>query len=276
MVDFLNTSAPRGLYPDQTFPYREIVPNALFTQLTTFTQKVEGDTPALRVPYVSEDPEVGFVAEGAAIPIDNATISELVISTRKLAVISTMTREAATNTTAEQFVGESMRRAITAKIDNAFFNNNDPVLKGLLNISGIHDGGTMAAADLDVLTDAITAIEGNGATASHIVMHPGVWGELQKLKTATGSAQLLLGSPAEQATKQLFGIPVITNAQVPANTIVVLDKNDILSVAGDIMLEKSTEAFFGNDAYAYRALWRTGWGAIHPNRLAKITLAPAE
>lgn len=273
MTNFLDTSTPSGLHRDQIYPYHEIVPDALFTQLTTFTQKVEGDTPALRVPYVSEDPSVGFVAEGAEIPIDNAAISELAISTRKLAVISTMTREAAENTTAEQFVGESMRRAITAKIDNAFFNANEGNLKGLLNIAGIHDGGEMGATDLDVLTDAITAIESDGATATHIVMHPGVWGTFQKLKAGTGSAQLLLGSPAEQTTKQLFGVPVITSAHVPANTVVVLDKNDILSVAGDIQLDKSTDAFFEHDSIAYRALWRTGWGTIHPNRLAKITLA---
>lgn len=267
----LTSNGPKALYPDATFTPADIVPEALINQITTPTVGIEGDQPVVRVPYVTEDPTVGFVPEGTEIPASDTTLSELLVHTRKLAVLQPISREAAAYSGTESIISNSMRRAVTIKADNALLNNPDNPT-GLLNTKGITDAGTMNTGDLDVLSDAITTVETNGATVTHIIMSPDVWGKLRNLKTITGSAQLLLGNPAEQTTKQLFGIPVIVTKQMPAGTIMVLDRNDVLSSLGDIQVANSTDAAFRSDQILYRVMWRFGFAPIHPNRIAKITL----
>lgn len=61
------TSQLKGLYPDQSFPSQDIVPDSLILQVATVTGAPEGDTPQVRVPYVETDPKVGFVKEGQEI-----------------------------------------------------------------------------------------------------------------------------------------------------------------------------------------------------------------
>ncbi|RUQ19495.1 phage major capsid protein [Kocuria sp. HSID16901] len=267
----LTTNGPKALYPDATFTPADIVPDALINQITTPTVPIEGDQPVVRIPYVTEDPTVGFVPEGTEIPASDTQLSELLVSTRKLAVLQPISREAVSYAGTESIISNSMRRAVTIKADNALLNNPDNPT-GLLNITGITDAGAMNAADLDVLSDAITTIETHGATTTNIVMDPASWGALRNLKTGKDSAQLLLGNPAEQTSKQLFGIPVTVSNLMPTGTILALDKNDILSSLGDIQVAKSTDAAFTRDQVLYRVMWRFGFAPIHPERIAKITL----
>jgi HK97 family phage major capsid protein len=272
----INTTlnGPKGLYPDATFIPNDIVPDALINELTTQTVVIEGDQPVVRVPFVAEDATVGFVAEGELIPTADARLSEVLVHTQKLAVISRMSRESTTYDSAAEFVSASMARAVTVKANNALLSNeSNPT--GLIHTPGLIDGGTLADGNLDVLSDAITTIEANGATATHLTMDPKSWGELRKLKTATGSSQLLLGAPADQTDKRLFGISVIVTPQMPEGTILVSDKSNIVSSAGGIQLTKSAEAYFDRDSYGYRVTWRFGWNVIRPERLAKVTVSLA-
>lgn len=267
----MTTNGPKGLYPDAVFHADKIVPDALIHQIATATVPVEGDAPVVRVPYVAEDPSVGFVAEGAPIPLDDAELSEVLIHTQKLAVLSSMSRESATHMEAEQYVANSMRRAVTTKADAAVL-SNDTTPTGLLSVEGMIDGGTLAPTDLDVLSDAITEVEANGGTVTHLVMDPKAWGALRKLKTSTDSAQLLLGSPAEQTERRLFGIPVLVSAQMSPGSILISDRSNVVASIGQIQVVRSAHAMFDRDSYAYRVTWRFGWNVIHPDRLARVTL----
>lgn len=266
----MTTNGPKALYPDFTFTPKDVVPDALINQITTPTARIEGDQPVIRVPYVKEDPTVGFVPEGEMIPESDIKLAEQLISTRKIAVLQPVSRESS-RYGIEEIIGNSMRRAVTIKADNALLaNSTNPT--GLLNIEGITDAGKLAPDNLDALSDAITTVETKGATVTHIVTGPDVWGKLRNLKTQKNSAQLLLGNPAEQTTKQLFGIPVIVNKQMPAGTVLVIDKSDILSASCDIEVAKSSDAKFAYDQILYRVIWRFGYAPIHPNRIAKLTL----
>mgnify|MGYP000669214984 CR=1 FL=1 len=137
---------------------------------------------------------------------------------------------------------------------------------------GIHDAGTMGAGDLDVLSDAITAVEAMGGTADAIVMDPLSWGQLRKLKTSTGSAQLLLGNPADQTDRRLFGVEVIVSANMPQGSALVIDSKNVLSSSGPITITQSGDFYFDRDAIAYRVTWRFGWTVVHPERLAKVAI----
>lgn len=263
---------PKALFPDQTFVPTTVVPDALIHQITTPTVSIEGDEPSVRVPYVTDLPNATFTAEDTEIAESDAGLEEVLINTRKLALLHRASRESVTYPDAATMVANWMGTAITNAADKVLLTGTAATPKGLLNVTGIHDGGTMAAGDLDVLSDAITTIEAAGATATHIVMDAASWGQLRKLKTTTGSAQLLLGNPAEQAEKRLFGVPVVVSSQMPAGTVLVVDKSDVLSAGGQLNLATSSDFYFSRDSIAYRVTWRMGWAPIHPGRVAKVAV----
>lgn len=263
-------NSPKGLFPDQTFNPAGIIPEALFFRVGTNAGNIEGDAPAVRVPYIKEDVTAGFVPEGTLIPEPETDLDELVIHTQKLAILSRMSREAATNATAETLLSTSMARAVTVAADKAFL-SNAAAPTGLLNTPGLVDAGAVTT-NLDTITDAITGIEANGGRASSIILDPISWGYLSKLKTQDTSAQPLLGAPANATGRQLSGLPVFTSSQMPTGSGLVIDNSNVLTVAGNLMLAKTPEAFFQYDAIGYRVVLRLGWGVLRPDRLAKFTI----
>lgn len=266
-----NTTADlKGLFPDQTFNPADVIPESLIIKVGTPAGVIEGDAPVIRVPYVKEDPTIGFVAEGAEIPLGDADLDEITIHTHKLALLSKMSREASTYTTAEGLVSTSMARAVTTQADLYFLTYaTDP--RGLISTPGLVDAGEVTTT-LDTITDAITAIEANGGTATSIIMDPRSWGYLSKLKTADTSAQPLLGSPSAAPGRVLFGLPVHTTAQMTPGTALVVDDSNILTATSNLELAKSDQAYFTSDSIAYRVTMRIGWGLIRANRLAKFTI----
>lgn len=269
----MHTTGPlKGFFPDKTFTVKDVIPEAVLLKTATVAGEIKGDTPTIRVPYVSEDPEVGFTPEGQKINTGEATLNETVISARKLAVIVKASREAAEGSL-EGYLANSMRRAMTVKANHALFSNaGNPA--GLLTIDGVTDGGQLTD-NLDTLTDALTEVEAAGGVPSHVIADPKSWGHLLKLKTGKTSAQLLLGNPADQTERRLFGLPVIVSAQVPTGTLLINDRENLIAAWSDIQLDKSTDAYFDEDAYGYRATLSMGWALVRPERMAKLTVKVA-
>lgn len=262
------TSQLKGLYPDQSFPSQDIVPDSLILQVATVTGAPEGDTPQVRVPYVETDPKVGFVKEGQEIDQDQPTLNEVLVTTRKLGLVTHQSRESNTYTGASGAIAASMQRAITLKADNIFLNSpTDPT--GIRNLEGIIDAGTVTN-DFDPFTDAITGIEANSGQATGIIMDPASWGVLSKLKYADGVLQL--GSPAVQAQRTLFGLPVYVTPSMDPGQALVISQPEIIAAVGMIDLATSTEAAFTSDSIVHRITWRLGWNVVHPNRLAKLAI----
>ena len=261
---------PKGLFPDQTFLARDVVPDALIFTLATIAGSIEGDEPAIRVPYVVEDPTVGFVAEGADIALGNPDLDEILVRTGKIATLVKMSNEAASYGDANTLVADSLARAVMVK-GNAALLSNATAPTGLLNIAGVLDGGTLGT-DLDVISDAITAVEVNGGTASHITLDPASWGVIRNLKAGTDSNLSLIGSPAEQTERRLFGLPVIVTAQMPSGKVLISDRREIIAAVGAVKLATSEELYFNSDSMARRVTWRIGWNVVRPTRLAKVTV----
>lgn len=273
---FSTPVGPKGLYPDQTFQAADVVPDALIYTITTVAGNIEGDEPAIRVPYVKTDPTVGFVPEGDPINETAPELDELVIRTGKLAVLTRQTNESATYPDAAALNASSMARALTIKGNTALLGNPaaDAQPTGLLNIPGITDAGTLGT-NLDSIGEAITSVEVAGGNATHVLVDPQTFGAIRAMKSGDGSNMPLLGAAGEQTGRTIYGVPVIVSPQMPAGTILVIDRANIISAAGPIKLATSDAVYFDRDSLARRATWRIGWDVLDPARIAKISAAAA-
>lgn len=253
----------------------QAVPEALIMTTSSIMGEIEGDAPAVRVAWV-DDAEADFVGEGEQIPVENPTLDETLVYTGKISQLVHLSREAYYREQVAENISTSVARAVIKRADSAYLAQAAPTAPdvtpptGLLNVSGITDGGTLGT-NLDVIVDAVASIEGAGGNASHIITDPATWGQIAKIKAGTGSEVPLIGAPGTEAPiRSLNGVPVITNAAIPQGTLLVLDKDAIASAVGHVMVASSEHAYFNSDSIALRCTWRIGWSVMHTDRLVKI------
>lgn len=260
----------KGWHPDQVaFVPEEVIPGALVLAASTQVGFIEGDEPAIRVPWIADDGPAGFVAEGTPIPESAAQFTETVVRTGKIATLGKFSREQLGQKNAARLIVNSMQRSVIAKADAAFLSNPDEPT-GLLNLPGATDGGLLGN-NLDALADAITTIEADGGSATHIIAAPGAWGTVAKLKSGTGSAAPLLGAGVEQTQRRALGVDVLVSSAMPADTLLVLDRHTILSAVGVVTQAQSDDVYFDSDVVGVRVTFRVGWAAMKPERIVKIS-----
>lgn len=275
-IQTTQTSA-KAWSPDvQGFVPGDAVPTALILNTSTVAGTIEGDEPALRVPYVLDD-DATWVPEGELIPEADPQLAEVVVTTAKIAQLVRVSREQLLQPNASQLIMTSLSRAVTKAADRAYLAAPAPAAgaagsTGLLNVGGILDGGAVGAS-LDTLSDAVAAIEGNGGTASHVVASPGAWAALTQLRATSGGAATLLGAGTQSALRLVLGLPVLTSAEMPPGELLVIDRTAVVSAAGPVQLTQSTEAYFAYDSAGIRVTWRIGWNVMRPGRLARLTIA---
>lgn len=258
----------------------DAVPDALVLLTSTIAGSVEGDAPAVRVPYV-DDATAAFVAEGGEIAESNPGLAEVIVYTGKVAQLIRLSREQLHQPDAETLLSTSVQRAVTKKANEAYIAQAAPTSPavtppaGLLNITGIVNGGAIAD-DLDVLVDALATIEGNGGTPSHILAAPDAWARLNRFKVGTDRNDSLLGAGTTAAARYLLSLPVLTTPAMPTGNLLVLDQTAIVSAVGDVQVAFSEDAYFAHDSVGLRCTWRFGQNVVKPNRIAKLTVtAPA-
>ena len=271
----LMTDEQKSIYPDNVFHARDIAPEALILKMTTSGGSVEGDAPVVRVPYVSDLPEVHVVDEGEGVTGSEPAYDEKLIGTQKLMLISRMTREASTHSVASSLLASSMGSAVTRKANQVFLNgmansSDSRTTAGIVDLAGTT--ATAALTSLDPLIDLITELETEGATPSDMVTDPATWATIMKLKAGDGSNLPLVGAPAQTTQRTLFGCTVHVTPDVPANTLLVADRRALISVTGTVQVAVSDDVFFNSDTIARRLIWRIGWDAVHPERLGKLTI----
>lgn len=258
MATLITPNVPKASAPDliADFLPRDAIPNALIMSMAVHAGDVEGDSPAVRVPYVSQDLSAAIVAEGAEIPESNLGLSEIVLTTKKAASLATFSREMLEQPNAARIVADSMNRAVVAQADGAFISE---LLKG-----------TKAAAPtgVDPFIDAMLAIEAAGGKATHILVAPDVLGTLLKVKTAEGSAVSLIGGDGTAAPRRvLLGIELRAHALLAAGTAVMLDKNAVVSAHGPVLLSKSEHSKFASDSVQVRETFRFGAAVADADRV---------
>lgn len=278
MAEISTRGADYGWRPDVVeFMASDVIPDAIILQSATVAAQIEGDTPALHVPFIDDD-TAQFSAEGEEIPEADPDLSEVLVFTSKITQLLRVTTEQYNqdNTAAE--LSASVQRAIVKKANQAFLTQPAPVEPavapptGVLNMAGITDGGEIDG-NLDGLIDLIAELEGDGANPSHIILDPVGWARLRKLKTGTGAETTLLGAGTSDSVRRLLDLPVLVTPAMTTGSGLVIDKGVIPAAVGPIKVSKSHDVFFTADSVGLRATWRIGWNVVRPGRLGKFTIA---
>jgi HK97 family phage major capsid protein len=98
------------------------------------------------------------------------------------------------------------------------------------------------------------------------------WAALRKLKTATDSAESLIGAGTTDAVPMLLSLPVLVNSNVPAYTGLIVDKAAVVSAVGDVLVSTTLDRYFETDDVGLKATWRIGQNIVRPDRVGMFTV----
>lgn len=267
------TAAGSGWAPDQVsnFSADDMLSEALIVTAASKAGSIEGDDPQVLVPYVSADPSSAIVAEGDEITPSGGTLDQVTISTYKVATLSKVSRELVAQSGAAERIALSLRRSITAKADAVFMSNaSSPT--GLLNVSGINNAGTIGD-DAWACYDATAAIEADGGQATNLLVHPSDWALLSKIPEQSGSNKSALSDLHDASQRSLAGVPVTVHSAVTEGTALMLDRSEVVAAYGGLLLARSEDAYFAEDAVGIRATWRLGFEVVRTGRLQLLTVS---
>jgi HK97 family phage major capsid protein len=222
------------------------------------------------VPFVLDTENAGYVAEAAEIPESNPTLDEVLVHTKKISRLVSLSNEQFRKVNTAGQIAQSVARDLVQKADASFIGDvSNPT--GIINTIGTL-GGYNIASDLDDLIEAVAAIEDNGGTPDAIVVSPNTWASVQKLKLgATFDSAYTLGVGVEVAMPRLLSLPVYKSRYIPDWTGLVIDSSAIVSAVGPVRVATSEHALFNSDGVQVRATWRIGWACPRPNRIAKFS-----
>ena len=239
---------------------------------------VRTESETIRFPMLTADPAVGWYVENTQISLTDPTTNELVVTPKKVAGLTQISNEAASdsNPAVADQVGRSLARSLAKKIDAAFFANtttNGP--SGLLSLSGVNvvDTGTVTLDSLDPFHEANAAALADGAELSVFILAPDVALALSEAKTATDSNQGLLDSVGDGVT--LAGVPVLVSTDVAEGNAWGLDGSQVFVVQRTgTQVVRSTDAAFDYDAVQVRATARVSFGFVNPAGVVRLYDAP--
>lgn len=274
-VPFNTTGSVKALHLDtEGVAPRDVIPKALILNTSTQAGSVSGDQPRVRVPFVSLEDAPEFVAEAAQIDQSEPESTEVTIETGKVAVLVSISREQYGSGQAATLLSEAVRTAMIRKANRLYLSQIAPTPPNYtppagLTAQGLTDGGVLGD-DLDEFVDAVATIETAGGTADFVLAHPAAWGAVSKLKATSDSNQSLVGAGVDPAQRQLLGVPVWVDRDVPADSIIVGDKAAILSAVGRIEVASSEDFLFDRDSIAVRSTFRFGAKVADVARIVQI------
>jgi HK97 family phage major capsid protein len=233
----------------------------------------------LRVPIVSADPTAAWTAEGAEIAVSDPTITELLVTPKKLAGLTVITNELAADTSpaALQVVGDGLVRDLKRKVDAAYFGNtvtNGPSGLGSLTTTVIDAGD--AWTNLDAFEGAKSAAETLHTNLTAWVTNPTTALALASIKELADSNKQLLGAdPTSPTSRVISGLPLYVAPDVAANVVWGIPMAHSLVVyRQDATVVTDTSVFFTSDRVAVRATLRASFGFTYPLGVVKINITP--
>lgn len=243
---------------------------------------VETNSKDFRIPIVTDDVSASWTAEGADITATDAEVDELLVTPKKIAALSKVSRELAADSSpaAQNVVGQSIARDIARRVDSAFF--GDTVANGPDGISSLNDIQFVDAdtiTNVDPFSEAISKAENEGAQITAFVANASTVLALSKLKKlTTGSNEpLLQPDPTLPTRRQILGVPLysVPSTVVPANTVWAVDMSRVFVVVRqDVELSVDESFYFGSDSLAVRAVMRVAFGFPHERAVIKIAPEP--
>ena len=180
-----------------------------------------------------------FVAQGNAIPVRQAAFNAITLNPKKMAVITTFTREIAEHSTPsiEAVLKQAMEEDTTVAVDTILLDN---VAASSVRPAGLRNGVSAITATVgggfNALVIDIKALVGALITASNgnlrqpvFIMNPVQALSISLTQNAGGDFPFAAG--IERQT--LNGYPVITSSTVPVGTVYLIDAADFFTATGD-------------------------------------------
>lgn len=257
----------------------EAIEQALILNPAIATQGplIQGDAPSLRIPVIVADPTASITAEAQQITESQAALSEVVVQTRKLALLTSVSNEALTGGNGSDLLGEGVAHAMTNGADQIFLSNpgdsGEPVGLALIPGQTTITGADVEKSGLSPILDAIAQVTDLGANVTSLLMRYSTWARLQGL-VATDGRPVITPDVAQAANPMLFGKPVTLSPFVPAGMILVNDSTNLVASASEVGVATSADALFSKDMTMMRAVMRLGFGLVKPERNAVIQLKP--
>lgn len=241
-----------------------------------------------RFPILAEDPSAAWVLEGEEIPADDAVVSELVVTPKKVAGLSVISRELATdsiNESAAEVIGAGLARDIAKRVDQAAFGLVTPA-NGPTGLYSLADedvslvDATAGVTNMDPFAEGVSLAEQQGAVPTAWVASPTTALHLSTLKRETGSnEQLLQPDPTLPTRRAIAGVPLVVSPAVEDYTIWGIpgtpEKAGAFSFvvqAQEATLDVNRSVFFTSDRVAIRATLRVAFGWPHPKAVVRIDL----
>lgn len=196
------------------------------------TRHVFGQNGSIKIPMRAAAPQINgdWVAEGAPIPVKKLGFQSATLTPKKLAVISTFTREiaSASNPGIEGIIRGAILDDTAIVLDTTFLDNDAGSTtrpEGLKHIAGSATSASAGAAAANILTDI------NLAVASLVKSHLGssaVW--IMNPKHRIGLSSIMLANGAflfrdEVNAGTFAGFPVIMSNNVPIGDVFLVDSN---------------------------------------------------
>ena len=220
-----------------------LLPTSVYPRLSAIGGRFGfGRAGKVSLPSRSSTPTVAgsFVGEGAPIPVRQAGFVSTTISPKKMAVITTMTREITEHSTPqiEQILREAIQEDTSIALDVVLLDANPAttvrpagIRNGATSAAGTA-GGNMAALVSDVkgmLSDLTTNTLGNLRNPVWL-MNPAQSISAGLIQDGTGQFPF----KAELANGNFMGYPAIISSTVPVGVLVLVDAADFMSATGDV------------------------------------------
>jgi HK97 family phage prohead protease/HK97 family phage major capsid protein len=196
----------------------------------------------INIPTRSRTPSIAgsFVGEGQAIPVRQGAFTSQALTPKKMAVITTWTREMDEHSVPaiEGILREAIQADTTVAVDSVLIDANPATAirpAGLLNGVAAQTptaGGGIAAVvgDLKLLFGALTTATYGNIRNPVWLMNPG---EVLSLSLVSAANTGIFPFAAEVGAGNLRGVPIIDSGTVPPKTVIIVDAADFVVVGGE-------------------------------------------
>jgi HK97 family phage major capsid protein/HK97 family phage prohead protease len=200
-----------------------------------------GRNGTVSLPTRSATPTVAgsFVGEGSPIPVRKAGFTSITLTPKKMAVITTMTREITERSTPaiEQLLRNAIQEDTAVAIDSVLLDANAATtvrpagLRNAITTAAGTAGGGIAAvvADLKGMLGTLNTATNGNLRSLTFLMNPAQAIALSLTQNAGGDFPF-----AQEINQNRFqGYSVIQSTTVPAGVVIALDAADFFSATGD-------------------------------------------
>jgi HK97 family phage prohead protease/HK97 family phage major capsid protein len=224
--------------------FSALMPNSVYPALASRGGKFSfGRAGIVSMPTRASTPTIAgsFVAQGAPIPVRQGAFSAITFTPKKMAVISTFTREIAEHSTPaiegliRQAIVEDTATAIdSVLLDATAATTTRPAgLRAGVSATTATAGGGLAAliGDIRGLTSALITGSNGNLRSPVWIMNPGDVLAASLIPATAGGGEFPFKTELTAGTLQ--GYPVIQSSNVAADMMFLVDAADFVSVTGD-------------------------------------------